>query len=346
MKFINLLFVAAVLSACGGGGGGESITPPPTPLPPTGTGTGTGTSDSVEIIKYAEGDTYTYRTERTDFIKGGVVGSEVSYYTYTLRNVKSNYEHERIYTAQNYFTSIENFNSKNFKTSSKYKGYRCTWTDGQDGPAFNLKVGQQWDSRYSANCTENVTAATDTHSKGSIVAKEDISTDAGIFKTYKAESVQEQKSTLASSVIRSTCWYDERTAMAVSCENHIQTTTTQGNTSEYSIKTKLVGLNVKNHVTKSLSPATYAGDWLVIFSGTVLGSCKVKIAPAGDMSGYCSSNNSYVTATGKISGDGKMVVRKGADEFSGRLTNGVEVSDTASGTSPYNYSIQWTAVHE
>lgn len=353
MKLIYCLLtatVATVLSACGGGGGGDTTnTPvaPVTPVAPTPTpgGGSTGDTSSTQPVKFTDGDTYTYKVERTDFFNGIAASPEVSHYTHTIRNSKSNFEHERIYTASSRDQQVETYNSNNFQTSIAYAQYGCAMTSGQDGPGFTLKVGHQWDSRYSSQCTKDVTYPSDFHSTGSITAKETIKTEAGDFSAYKAEKSREQKNQSFTSILKSICWYDEKTAMMVTCDDTYRTTGTDGKTLEYRVETTLTGINVKNHPTKVLTPTVYAGEWQVSFSGTLQGWCDVKISANGDMSGTCRSEGSYSTATGKIAGDGTMRIRSGNYEFTGKLSNSLEVSDTSSGTSPANYSINWTAKH-
>lgn len=356
MKLISCLLAATVataISACGGGGGGDTTnTPvapvtPVTPVAPTPTpgGGSTGDTSSTQPVKFTDGDTYTYKVERTDFLNGIAASPEVSHYTYTIRNSKSNFEHERIYTAPSRDQQLETYNNNNFQTNIAYAQYGCAMTEGQDSPGFTLKVGHQWDSRYSSKCTKDVTYPSDYHSTGSITAKETIKTEAGDFSAYKAEKSREQKNQSFTSILKSICWHDEKTAMVVACDETYRTTGLDGKTLEHNLKTTLIGINVKNHTTKALTPAVYAGEWQVSFSGTLAGWCNAKISANGDMSGTCRSQDSYSTATGKIAGDGTMRIRSGNYEFSGKLSNSLEVSNTSSGTLPANYSINWTAKH-
>lgn len=56
------------------------------------------------------------------------------YYTYTIRNSKSNFEHERIYTAPSRDQQLETYNNNNFQTNIAYAQYGCAMTEGQDSP--------------------------------------------------------------------------------------------------------------------------------------------------------------------------------------------------------------------
>lgn len=72
--------------------------------------------------------------------------------------------------------------------------------------------------------------------------------------------------------------------MVVACDETYRTTGLDGKTLEHNLKTTLIGINVKNHTTKALTPAVYAGEWQVSFSGTLAGWCNAKISANGDMS--------------------------------------------------------------
>lgn len=332
MKRVSICCVVALGFLSGCGGGGDTTVP-----------TASG------LIPYTNGDSYTFSMEETA-VSGSPPEPAAYRFTRVIRNPKATFEYERLTTYSTFYSwSSAQVNADNFQTERTSGSTRCTNTAGQTNPGFSIEVGETWNSRYTANCATNSTTSTvQVTDQGKVTARENYTTPAGTFDTFKTEgTVVNQRATEVETVAR-TCWFDAKSAQVVACDSTTKVVPTGATTpsSEWRTAQRLSSLAVQNHPQSKPSVERFAGNWKITWTGSNGGTCNLTIALSGGLTGRCETGNApFVTfsVTGSVGSSGSInVSSSNGATFSGAFEDPAFAKGTWSNTGT---SGSWTGGH-